>query len=512
MSFSENLHDCFDMVHQHSVQRRKGATEFIQLMEEKAAVEEAYAKGLEKIGNNQYFVTNQGTLSHAILAMKNDALNKAMQAKILADNILKDLVEPLKDLLRNQAKTLQKTHTEGKKSEKERLTLLEKHERYKIRYTRACKEYEALTFQMETPQIALRREKLMQKMVQNKQEIDESLRGYQDSIAQHNTFKDKFTDFMSKILEVYQRQEEQRLEMMKNCLQKLVVYETSYLRNLQYDIDNLARAMESINIKSDIKQFVDENASPNPINSKLEFQPYEGLHDSFKNLGQEAPVIKMPPAPMQVKFSEITNPAAISEMLKAEVDLIVNKAWEGVEISLGEFQYFASVIKEVPGRKTFLWCVNNKKTQNSFALTEIGFANLVKFFAYVLAECDTYRDFVALKGCVTLMHVFYKDSESKTTVQEALLANPVWKKLEYWESMIYSAISEEIGTQQHYAIEEETKEDKERRAKNIIFCQLGSYAFIMTGFGIDLNIISEIISKHACRYDLSTEDMETLNV
>ena len=512
MSFSENLHDCFEMVHQHSVQRRKGATEFIQLMEEKAAVEETYAKGLEKIGNNQFFVTTQGTLSHAILAMKNDALNQAMQAKILADNILKDLVEPLKELLRNQAKTLQKTHTEGKKSEKERLALVEKYDRHKTRYLRACKECEAITVQLETPQIVIRREKLIQKMVHNKQEIDENLRGYQDTVVKHNTFKDKFTDFMSKILEVYQRQEEQRLEMMKICLQKLVVYETSYLRNLQYDIDNLARAMESINIKSDIKQFVDEHTSPNPINSKLEFHPYEGSHESFKNLGHEAPVIKMPVAPMQVKFSEITNPAVISEMLNAEVDLIVNKAWEGVEISLGEFQFFASVIKEGPGRKAFLWCVNNKKTQNLLTLTEGGFANLVKFFAYVLAECATCHDFVALKGCVTLMHAFYKDSEAKTTVQEALLANPIWNKLEYWESMISIAIAEEISTQHQYVTEEETKEDKERRAKNIIFCQLGSYAFIMTGFGIDLNIISEIISKYASRYDLSAEDMETLNV
>ena len=325
MSFAESLHDCFEMVHEHSIQRRKGATEFIQLMEEKARVEETYAKGLERIGKNQYFVTNQGTLSHAILAMKNDALNKAMQAKILADNILTDLANPIRELLKNQSKTLQKTNTEGKKSEKELSTILDQYNRYKSRYIKACEESESLTFQLESPQTPEKREKIMQRLVQLKQEIEESLKGYKDSINLHNEYKDKYTDFMSKILEVYQIQEEQRLEMMKDCLRKLVVYETSYLRNIQYDIDNLARAMESINIKTDIKQFVDENASANQKNAKLVFVPYEGSHNSFKNLGDEAPVVVIPSVSVLTKIQEFSNLSSIEEILKAEVDLLICK-------------------------------------------------------------------------------------------------------------------------------------------------------------------------------------------
>ena len=423
MSFSENLHDCFDMVHQHSIQRRKGATEFIQLMEEKALLEETYAKGLEKLGKNQFFVTAQGTLSHAILAMKNDSLNKAMQARILAENILADLAEPIQELLKNQAKILLKTHTEGKKSEKERQGLIDKHDRFKSRYMKACKEYELFTFQLETPQIVPRREKILQRLVQVKQEIDESLKGYKESIIQHNDYKDKYTDFMSKILEVYQKQEEQRLELMKDCLRKLVVYETSYLRNLQYDIDNLARAMESINIKSDIKQFVDENSSPNPKNVKLVFESYQGVHDSFKNLGTEAPVVQIPPATIQSKFSELLNQSSIEEILKTEVDMIINKCWETIKITPGEFQYFVSVVKEVPGRKAFLWCAGNKRIQNNFILSVTGFEDLGKLFNFMISECDSSHDIPALRNCIALLQTFHVDNENKTTLQELTLNN-----------------------------------------------------------------------------------------
>ena len=86
------------------------------------------------------------------------------------------------------------------------------------------------------------------------------------------------------------------------------------------------------------------------------------------------------------------------------------------------------------------------------------------------------------------------------------------KKLEYWELIIQLAINEEIKTYEHYAQEEETKADKEKRIKNIVFCQLGSYAFIIEGFGVDAKYVAEMISKYACRYNLSTEDMETLMV
>jgi hypothetical protein len=512
MSFSENLHDCFEMVHQHSIQRRKGATEFIQLMEEKASIEETYAKGLEKLGNHQYFVTTQGTLSHAVLAMKNDCLNKAMQARILADNVIKDLSEPLKELLKNQAKTLSKTHTEGKKSEKERQGLLEKYEKFKTRYFKACKECEAILSQLELPQPAQKREKMMQRLIQLKQEIDESLKGYKESVTIHNEYKNKYSDFMSKILEVYQKQEEQRLEMMKDSLRKLVVYETSYLRNLQYDIDNLARAMESINIKSDIKQFVDENSSPNEKNSMLVFEPYEGEHECFKNLGTEPPIVKVPPIPVQTKLLEISNQSSIEEILKVEVDLLVNKAWDNNIITIGEYNYFSSVVKEIPGRKAFLWSLNNKRGQGSFGLSEVGYEGIGKLFGYVLTMCDVSHDIQSLRSCIILLQTFHLINQPKKTLQDYALSHPIWSKLEYWESIIQISISEEIKTHDLYIQDNEDKKDKDNRLKNIVFCQLGTYAFIIESFGIDTKYISEMISKYACRYELSTEDMETLMV
>lgn len=509
MSFAENLHDCFDLVHSHSVSRRKGLTELISFLEEKASLEESYARGLEKLVKSPYFIATQGTLSHGILALKNDSLNRAMQARILSENITKDLVDPLKELLSNQVKTLNKTHTEGKRSEKERRDLVEKCEKFKGRYYKACKESEFLTIQLESPQNAARRDKMMHRLMQLKPEIEENLKCYKDSIQEHNTYKDKFTDFMSKILEVYQKQEEQRLESIKDCLRKLVVYETSYLRNLQYDIDNLARAMESVNTKSDLKQFIDDNTSINPKNQKFEFESYQGTLESFKHK-TEPPVVKVPMNSMMSAILEMPNKKQAEEIIKGEIAQTIMKAINGPDFSTEELTHFFSQAKQEIVRKVFTVVLNEIK-QNESVLSSDGFNRLTGLISTVLTEAENAEDVWTFKNMCGVLR-FFKQEGSERVIQDIVKNHGIWKRLEFWDLSVQMSISEECKSYELYMQEPESREDKEKRLKNTVFCQLGTYGAIFVAFGIDEKYVSEIISKYACRYQLSAEDTNTLIV
>ena len=55
------------------------------------------------------------------------------------------------------------------------------------------------------------------------------------------------------------------------------------------------------------------------------FVPYEGSHNSFKNLGDEAPVVVIPSVSVHTKIQEFSNLSSIEEILKAEVDLLICK-------------------------------------------------------------------------------------------------------------------------------------------------------------------------------------------
>jgi hypothetical protein len=510
MSFAENLHDRFELVHSHSISRRKGVSDLISFLEEKAAIEDSYAKGLERVVKSPYLITNQGTLAHAILALKNDSLNKAMQARTLSENILKDLANPLKDLLSNQLKTLSKTHPEGKKSENKRQELVERLERFKARYMKACKESETLTVQLETPQPSSRRDKMMQRVIILKQDIEENLKGYKDALAQHNEYKEKFTDFMSKILEVYQKQEEQRLETMKDCLRKLVIYETSYLRNLQYDIDNLAKAIESVNCRSDIQQFIDENSSSSTKNLKFEFESYSGTHETFKNIGSEPPSVKIPMNSSLSAITSISNKTSAEEIIKSELSFIVSKVLNAESSASAEdLTKFSILAKDSLARRGFASILNDFKSKP--LLQEQAFHQMVGFINIVLTEADFSNDVPVFKMISNVVRC-YKMENGEMTVLDVVKNHGIWKKLDMWDHAVLFSINEDIKWHEQFREEAEGREDKEKRLKNLVFCQLGTYATLIPAFGVDVKYVAELISKYSCRFELAPQDTETLLV
>jgi hypothetical protein len=240
MSFALQLWDNFDLVNSHSNDRRRSGEDYLAILRDLAGQYEIFARGMDKIGTHSFFAASQGTLFHGISALKNDCLNKAMQSRILAESIINDLIEPMRELLRNQNLVIKKTSAEGKKLEKDHSLLIDRYDKARSRYIRACQECEQVIIALEYSMPQDKRQKLLSRLVSCKKEVDISLKQYQDAIETGNKFRERYQSMMEKILEVYQKQEEQRLEHMKDSLRKLIVYETSYLRNLQYDIDNLA--------------------------------------------------------------------------------------------------------------------------------------------------------------------------------------------------------------------------------------------------------------------------------
>ena len=198
MSFAADLSNKFELVDRHAVEKRRGVEEFIQLLRERALHEEAYAKGLERIGNHPFFVATQGTLAHAVSAMKNDSLNKAMQAKMLAENVNNDLIESLRGLVKAQTQAIKKSSTEGKRLTKDLDQLRDKHNKAYARYWKACKDSEDLTLVLEAQRDmpADKRTKAISKLVLLKKEVDDSVKQYQNSIEAYNAFRRHYDELM----------------------------------------------------------------------------------------------------------------------------------------------------------------------------------------------------------------------------------------------------------------------------------------------------------------------------
>lgn len=401
LSFSVDLFHNFEAVYQHSISRRKGGDEFISLLKDRADQEETYAKGLEKIGNHPYFGSKQGTLSQAISAMKNDSLNKAMQSRILYDNITHDLIDSFKELLKIQTNSIKLNMTQGKKLEKERLETIEKLDRSKMKYWKSCSDCEQRTIAIEAADPGPKRDKQIGKLLETKNAIDRNLKRYLVALATYNEFSGKYNPEMTKILEFFQEKEEERVSNMKDVLRKLVVYETACLRNLQYDIDNMAHAMESVNVQAEINNFVKENAllTPKQRLAPEEFIPYEGIHPSFQDIGKNPPAmtIPLPPEEIQrhIKENQLKRDAA--EKYKEQLSSIIARAWAGEDLATEDHVQFNSIIKDTMGRRVLVGALSSRKLQGDSSICEKGFKQLSEFFLLALNECSKSRDISTIK-------------------------------------------------------------------------------------------------------------------
>lgn len=192
MSFATDLRGCFKLIDAHSQDQRKGTDELAYFFKELTAYEEAYAKGLDRIGSHAYSVTTSGTLAHSVAAFKQDCLRRAGNSRQLAENLTTDLIESLKEMLKTQAVSIKKSSGEGKTLEKQRVTLLNQLEKSRLRYIKACSDTEQITYSLETGMPNDKRMKLTSRLVASKKELDDSITAYQGCVESANLFKERY--------------------------------------------------------------------------------------------------------------------------------------------------------------------------------------------------------------------------------------------------------------------------------------------------------------------------------
>jgi hypothetical protein len=151
---------------------------------------------------------------------------------------------------------------------------------------------------------------------------------------------------------------------MKDSLRKVVVYETAHLRNVQYDLEALSRAVESVSPKVDLLQFIDTHAaakvkcSQHPSDPYV-FEPYRGTHPAFKNLGSSTPISTVPHAP------DANLGAYSHEAWTKEMEGIIERAWDGEEFTTRAYMTFNLMAKEPLGRKVFTEILERRRAEGS---------------------------------------------------------------------------------------------------------------------------------------------------
>ena len=480
--------ESIEQVHEKGIKLRKQAEDLLLMLKERALIEEFYAKDLERLANKLPAFENPSItefFKKTILIVSNQALG-------FSHSLSNGIIDKFKELLIAQANHIKDFYLEGIKNEKRKNRLGKKLDEAKIQYWKCCEDCEKVAVSLDSETSPNKKEKLLSKLIMNKNTLDYFYKSYLEKIDLYNKYKKTYLTKAKKIISVFNSQETQLFEAFYNTEKEILELQGSFLKSIVLpSLDSLT------SVSDDISKLL--------VYSEGYFEAYEGSHPLFKNLGiNSAPHLHA--SILEVSGVDKGTQTAVEDMYRTEVGNIVFKAWNGKDLTSEEYLHFNAMLKEHLGRKAWTWCMNSKRTQGIFTLEEKGFFQVSELMIAALNECERAQDIIIAKNCIILSQTFYKIFEgTKDYLQNYILNHTLWENIEFWEKVIISAITEELKNQGDGEILSE-------HLKSLVFCQLVSFGHIMMSFKINERIIEVLIQKIGKNYELSEDEGKEIMV
>jgi hypothetical protein len=486
MSYVDNLYTNYSYVLDATDQSKKTLSDLIKFFKARVDIEESHMRGYEKLANFNLRI-REGTILNAINAMKNDYYSRAFQTKTLIDFISSDIITVLQNLQTSQQEVMKPVIAEASKIQKTKETLVEALKRLKTKYWRSCEECGKLTSSLEELNNQSSREKLLSKLVTEKQALDTNLKAYHLCLNQYSSFTENYKDSMTSALNHHELQEKERLETSKDSLRKLVVYDTSFIRNVEYDLNSLAKFVEGINTNSDFRMIIDDCNTSDLTEMVFEQFP-SSEPESFAS-------------PLKFLRSTPGDPGSVMEKYVTEFEAVFQKLH--IDLDPEDFTIFNSLVKDSIGRLAWVKVLQGKPAK----IRTKAFDQLGELTISLLNECERNKDSVVLAECLKFVKHF--KSRKGDYLTKLVSFHSIWGQLQMWEEVIDVMIKNEIENREVHKIFED-EPGKKAIVKNIAFCQLGAVAEFMKLFKVEVIYANEIIAKNACKHELNNDDIDIL--
>ncbi len=209
--------------------------------------------------------TSNRTLALGIQAFQIDCLNRAEQAATFSGNIRAEIIDPLKLMLKEEDSLTKSLGAQMGKLAKEIAVVESGLQSMRKNYEKQLKEAEDALYACEDcRRNSLERTKTDPQLPEKlNARMAAVLKSHKDAAEAYRTFcrfaasaKEKYSGELSSVLDIFQRQEEQRIDVLKASFQKFFVYETSVEMNHRCDIKHVAATVEDINKENDIKTLI----------------------------------------------------------------------------------------------------------------------------------------------------------------------------------------------------------------------------------------------------------------
>ena len=554
MSYSVDLWNSYDKVEYRLESHIKGLKAFIYILSEYYSSQNSLANNLKRLSeySTNNLISSYESLSEGISSFQKDLLNQHDYLTEFLNNMKIEILDPLKDLKEKLIKHLKNNLTEMNSIEKNYNYYINQLDNAKNKFHSSVKETEQFKLKTEifkkkilefTPEeLALQGNKTnhsnKNKNLNDSEEIKkneikclnylknakENENTYIALINDTNKIQEEYIEIKKRNLNQIQLMEKELGENIKDSLRKYIVFQVSYIRNFQYDIDKKAKIMENINVNKDIFNYIYKNSTNEIPPFKYDYIPYiselsiNTYHNN--NLNIDKNLIKEVNNFIENIF--IYNKEKEINLLKNKINLEIESLSEEIFttkqvikiLDKYKMEKINNYFKDKRNRREFLKNLNNLRRKKGLNINDITYDNisilLNNCLDILIKDKKNEIDYDSIKSIIILSTTLYKtdinvnSNSPRIFLQKNIREHKIWKDYDIWKGIIEYSINEEMHNQKNFNIY--SKEDysiKKERINNIVKFQLNTYLYNMLNFHIKNNIIIDLLQEFKTYYDLS---------
>lgn len=460
LSFREHLWDRFELLWARRVApSRKMLEGFVACMRERAQLERQYARGLMQSVAKLQQTTSEGAVPLPLEAVVSNLRHRAEQCAELAEELDQDVADTVEEMLEQHAEVSRRLYADGLCLMRHWHTVRKGHEVAEERYVQACRaaEIEAIQCAALSALKPAEWKHSAEKTIQSSRQAVAAEKEFQKTLHKFNTSVELQEKQMSLVLDAAQDMEEKRALCFKDAVMKIAVFDTSWLRNVQYDIDSCVQALEESDGVQDLQEFIRRNRTQVPMPASRAARPHWELagrrepkpfqerelqrqrQEEFRPLlhgllGREGDQLRLPSQDEVARLCSLLAGTASREGASArEPSAVVRAGFCGALRAELNPTASADVHGEPPSAAVLCPEAFDLATALFKAATDGADA-----------ECDVWngRDLLVLSKFIQLRSSSDDTEEPRDDVLLRIYDHPLWSRVTFWDDLLLAGLAE----------------------------------------------------------------------
>jgi len=266
LSFDQHLWERFEFLwHSRVEPSQKLLEQVAAMLRARVELERQYATRLGQIGSqvtlDDELVAGNHSMCTAVDALVVNFRNRGEQSVALADQVEQDIILTLEEVVAQHREVSRKMRSDIELLTRYCADTRKSYAKAAQRYGNRCLEAETVAQEclQGLAAKATERTKTGQRVVTLSMQARQAEVEYYNAIIQANKAVELYEAHLPTVLNKLQEMEEKRHLCLRDGLRKMAVYEVSWLRNMQYDIEATAKSSEDADPEKDLQTFLRDN-------------------------------------------------------------------------------------------------------------------------------------------------------------------------------------------------------------------------------------------------------------